>query len=116
MHRTFHAAVIDEVDSLLIDEARIPLILAGGELDEEIISRSVDPVVRRFLRGLDYTLDEYGRNISLTDAGIRVVEAALGCGNLYTTQNLAIYTGVHNAILAHFLLHSRCILRGEETA
>jgi preprotein translocase subunit SecA len=62
-------------------------------------------VVRRFLRGLDYTLDEYSRNISLTDEGIRVVEAAMGCENLYAERNLALYTAVHNAIHAHFLLH-----------
>jgi len=104
VHREFHAAVIDEVDSLLIDEARIPLILAGGELDEEIVARRVDPLARRFLRGLDYTFDEFSRNIALTDEGVRVVETMLGCGNLFTDENLAIYTAVHNAIHAHYLL------------
>ncbi|HWC96453.1 MAG TPA: hypothetical protein VG456_06885 [Candidatus Sulfopaludibacter sp.] len=106
VHRIFNAAVIDEVDSLLIDEARIPLILAGGELDEEIVARRVDPLVRRFLRGLDYTIDEFSRNIALTDEGIQVVESVLGCGNLYMEPNLPIYTAVHNAIHAHYLL--RC--------
>src|SRR6202035_4646628 len=76
VHRPFHAAVIDEADSILIDEARIPLILAGGEEDEEAIARRADPLVRRFRRGLDFTLDEYGRNIALTDAGIRAAEDA----------------------------------------
>ncbi|SPE39130.1 Protein translocase subunit SecA 2 [Candidatus Sulfopaludibacter sp. SbA3] len=104
-HRAFDAAVIDEVDSILIDEARIPLILAGGEVDEEIIARRVDPVVRHFLLGLDYRLDEYGRNISLAEKGIRDLEAALGCGNLYEERNLALYTAIHNAIHANFLLH-----------
>jgi preprotein translocase subunit SecA len=105
VHRAFHAAVIDEVDSLLIDEARIPLILAGGEQDEEILARRVDPLVRKFLRGLDYTFDEFSRNISLTDEGIRVVESAMGCGNLFAEKDLTLYTAVHNAIHAHFLLH-----------
>src|SRR5271169_270531 len=74
VHRPFHAAVIDEADSILIDEARIPLVLAGGVVDEEVLARRADPLVRRFRRGLDFTLDEYGRNIALTDAGARAAE------------------------------------------
>ena len=104
VHRPFHAAVIDEADSILIDEARIPLILAGGEADEEVIARQVDLVARRFQRGVHFTLDEYGRNIALTDEGIRMVESAMRCGNLFAESNLELYTAVHNAIHAHDLL------------
>jgi len=104
VHRAFHAAVIDEADSILIDEARIPLILAGGEADEEVLARRVEPIVRRFVHGMHFTLDEYGRNIALSDAGIRAVESALGCSNLFAEPNLPLYTAVHNAIHAHFLL------------
>jgi preprotein translocase subunit SecA len=104
VHRLFHAAVIDEADSILIDEARIPLILAGGEVDEEVLARRVDPMVRRLQRGLHFTLDEYGRNIALTDAGIHLLEKALDCGNLYDAPNLSLYTAVHNGIHAHSLL------------
>ena len=104
VHRKVNAAVIDEADSILIDEARIPLVLAGGEVDEEVVARRVDPLVRRFLRGVHFTLDEYGRNIALTDEGIRVAEASLGLSNLYATVNLGWYTAIHNAIHAHFLL------------
>src|ERR1019366_4822716 len=81
VHRPFHAAVIDEADSILIDEARIPLVLAGGVVDEEMLARQVGPIVRRFHRGLHFTLEEHGRNIALADEGVRVAEAALGCGN-----------------------------------
>jgi preprotein translocase subunit SecA len=104
VHRPFHSAVIDEADSILIDEARIPLILAGGEAGEEVFARQVDPIVRRFHRGLHFTLDEYGRNISLADEGIRALEGVLGCGNLFAEANLPLYTAVHNAIHARFLL------------
>ena len=104
VHRPFHAALIDEVDSILIDEARIPLILAGGEVDEEVLARLADPVARRFQIGVHFTLDEYGRNIALTDEGIRVAENALRCANLFAEANLPIYTAVHNAIHAHRLL------------
>ena len=104
VHRPFHCAVIDEADSILIDEARIPLILAGGETGEEVFARRVDPIVRRFQRGPHFTLDEYGRNIALADEGIRAVESVLRCGNLLAERNLPLYTAVHNAIHAHFLL------------
>jgi preprotein translocase subunit SecA len=104
VHRPFHCAVIDEADSILIDEARIPLILAGGETGEEVFARRVDPIVRRFQRGPHFTLDEYGRNIALADEGIRAVESVLRCGNLFAERNLPLYTAVHNAIHAHFLL------------
>jgi preprotein translocase subunit SecA len=104
VHRPFHAAVIDEADSILIDEARIPLVLAGGEEDEEALARRAYSLVHRFRRGLDFTLDEYGRNIALTDAGARAAESYFHSGNLYAEQNLAIYTAVHNAIHAHALL------------
>ncbi len=104
VHRPFHAALIDEADSILIDEARIPLVLAGGEEDEEVLARRADPLARRFRRGLDYTLDEFGRNIALTDAGGQLAEQHFQCGNLYAEENLAIYTAIHNAIHAHALL------------
>ena len=104
VHRAFHAAVIDEADSILIDEARIPLVLAGGEADEEVLARVADPVARHFQQGVDFTLDEYGRNISLADEGIRAAELALHSGNLFAEHNLALYTALHNAIHAHFLL------------
>jgi len=105
VHRQFQAAVIDEADSILIDEARIPLVLAGGVVDEEVLARRVDPIVRRFQRGTHFTLDEFGRNIALADPGIHILERALQCGNLFAESNLALYSAVHNAIHAHFLLH-----------
>jgi preprotein translocase subunit SecA len=105
VHRPFQAAVIDEADSILIDESRIPLVLAGGAVDEEVLARRVDPIVRRFQRGAHFTLDEFGRNIALADPGIHVLERALECGNLFAEPNLALYSAVHNAIHAHFLLH-----------
>jgi preprotein translocase subunit SecA len=105
VHRPFQAAVIDEADSILIDESRIPLVLAGGAVDEEVLARRVDPIVRRFQRGAHFTLDEFGRNIALADGGIHILERALRCGNLFAESNLALYSAVHNAIHAHFLLH-----------
>lgn len=104
VHRSFYAAVIDEADSILIDEARIPMVLAGGELDEEAIARQVEPVVRGFRKDVHFTLDEFGRNIALADEGIRVVEETFHCGNLFDPGNLELYTAVSDAVHAQHLL------------
>ncbi len=104
VHREFKAAVIDEADSILIDEARIPLVIAGGATVAESLPYRVDSVTRNFQRGIHYTLDEYGRNIALTDAGSHKVEAAFRCGNIFTDENLALFSAVQDSIHAHALL------------
>ena len=104
VHRPFAVAVIDEADSLLIDEARVPLVIAGGESEQAPLVHRVDRLVRRFRRSFHYTLDEYGRNIGLTDAGIQAVENAFGCGNLFAEENLPLLAAVQNSLHAHALL------------
>jgi len=104
VHRPFATAVIDEADSILIDEARIPLVIAGGEADQEPLAYRVDRITRHFHRWLHYTLDEYSRNVALTDAGIRAVENAFGSGNLFDEENLALLTAVQDSVHAHALL------------
>jgi preprotein translocase subunit SecA len=104
VHRPFAAAVIDEADSILIDEARIPLVIAGGEANQEPLAYQVDRVTRHFRKFRHFTLDEYARNIALTDAGIRAVETSFGCGNLFTEENLALLTAVQDSLHAHELL------------
>jgi preprotein translocase subunit SecA len=104
VHRPFAAAVIDEADSILIDEARIPLVIAGGEAGEAPLAYQVDRVARFFRRGRHFTLDEYARNIALTDAGIHAIETSFGCGNLFAEQNLALLTAVQDSLHSHQLL------------
>ena len=104
VHRPFATAVIDEADSILIDEARIPLVIAGGEAGEQALAHQVDRVTRFFRRGRHFTLDEYARNIALTDAGIHAIEASFGCGNLFTEQNLPLLTAVQDSLHSHALL------------
>ena len=104
VQRPFATAVIDEADSILIDEARIPLVIAGGETGERPLAYQVDRITRFFRRGRHFTLDEYARNIALTDAGIRAIETSFGCGNLFEEQNLALLTAVQDSIHAHALL------------
>jgi preprotein translocase subunit SecA len=101
VHRPFSATVIDEADSLLIDEARIPLVIAGGESEQAGLLHRVDRLVRHFRRTFDYTLDEFGRNLALTDSGIQAVENAFQCGNLFAEENFPLLTAVQNALQAH---------------
>jgi len=104
VHRPFAVALVDEADSILIDEARAPLVIAGDQ-DEVQIAYRVDAVTRHFLRSLHYTLDENERNVVLTDAGIRAVEEAFGCGNLFDEENLGLHAAIQDSLHAHALLH-----------
>jgi preprotein translocase subunit SecA len=105
VHRPFACALVDEADSILIDEARIPLVIAGGELDETPLAYRVDAVTRGFRRFHHFTVDDHERNIVLTDAGIAAAEKAFGCGNLFLRQNLALLTALQDSLHAHALLH-----------
>ncbi len=104
VHRQFAAVLIDEADSILIDEARIPLVLAGGQASDAALVYRVDQVTRRFRRGTHYVLDKYSRSASLTDTGIHAVERAFGCANLFAEGNLPLFTAVQESLHAHALL------------
>ena len=104
VHRPFAVAVIDEADSLLIDEARVPLVIAGGESAQAPLVYRADSLVRRFRRSLHYSVDEYARNIGLTDAGIQAVENTFACTNLFAEENLPLLAAVQNSLHAHALL------------
>jgi len=105
VHRPFAAVLIDEADSILIDEARIPLVIAGGQSEHEPLAVRVDRLTRFFRRLRHFTIDEHGRNIALTDAGIHAVEKSFGCRNLFAEENIAVLTAVQDSIHAHALLH-----------
>ena len=104
VHRPFAAAVIDEADSILIDEARIPLVLAGGDESDSVLVYRVDTVTRHLRRGVHYAFDQFGRSVSLTDTGIHAVERALGCANLFAEGNLRLFTAIQDSLHAHALL------------
>jgi preprotein translocase subunit SecA len=104
VHRPFAVAVIDEADSILIDEARIPLVIAGGDASVESLPYRVEAITRHFRRGVHFTVDEHGRNIALTDHGAREAEQAFRCGNLYEGQNLNLLCAIQDSLHAHALL------------
>jgi preprotein translocase subunit SecA len=104
VQRPFAFAVIDEADSILIDEARIPLVIAGGIPDDPALAHRVDSIVTHLHPHAHYFVDEFARNVQLTDAGISLAERALGCGSLFDEHNLQILTAIQDALHAHALL------------
>ena len=87
VHRPFYAAVVDEADSILIDEARIPLVISGVEDRASWDARHVAGIVARLAEGRDYETDAERRNVFLTDAGILRAESLLGGARLYQAGN-----------------------------
>jgi preprotein translocase subunit SecA len=105
VHRPFAAALLDECDSILIDEARIPLVIAGGiPRDELPLALRADQLVRNYRRFQHYNVDEFGRNIALTDRGIRESERAFRCENLFDEENLGVLSAIQDALHAHAFL------------
>ncbi|WP_145812542.1 accessory Sec system translocase SecA2 [Kribbella amoyensis] len=96
-------ALVDEADSVLIDEARVPLVLAGATRSEEI-DDDVVQLVRTLRAGVDYEIDGDGRTVALTDKGTDFVEEHLGGIDLYADENLEKMTQVNVALHAEVLL------------
>jgi len=105
VHRPFHYAVVDEADSLMIDEARVPLVVAGSIGGFESNAPRLAALVASLRPGVHFDTDEYARDVELTEAGIEHVEQALGCGRLHRDPNYTLLTQLHCA------LHARVLLR-----
>ena len=96
-------AIVDEVDSILIDEARTPLIISGPSEDSTDLYYKVDNVVKGLKRDVDYTLDEKARQVDLSEDGTSKVEKALGLENLYDPTQLKYLHHVNQSLKAHSL-------------
>jgi len=105
VHRPFHYAIVDEADSILIDEARVPLIIAGATEDTIADAYRIAHVAQQLEKGSDFDFDEYARNFHLTENGLERVERLFNCRNLYAEQNLELLTRLNCAIHAETLLH-----------
>ena len=103
VQRDPHFAIIDEVDSILVDEARTPLIISGPASQDVEKYRIIDGVVPRLQAEIDYVVDEKSRSVNLTDAGVDQVELKLGIDNLYESHNMEILHHVNQALKAHTL-------------
>ncbi len=97
-------AIVDEVDSILIDEARVPMVLAGSVTSEQDPVHAADAVVRGLVARRDYEISEDGRTVALTEKGLKTVEAKLGGINLYDDEHVEELSAINVALHAHALL------------
>jgi len=96
-------AIVDEVDSILIDEARTPLIISGPAEQSAELYTKVDGIIPGLRKDIDYTVDEKAHSAILTDNGIERIEQRLGVGNLYNPANIQWLHHVSQALKAHTL-------------
>jgi preprotein translocase subunit SecA len=104
VHRPFHFLIVDEADSILIDEARVPLVIAGAVQDEATGLGRLAVLACNLRPDVDFDTDEYSRNINLTEEGTHRVERELAVGNLFAEENLGLLAAVRNAMHAEALL------------
>lgn len=100
----FNMALIDEADAVLIDEARVPLVIAGDLASDDRGSGRMSELVKALKANEDYETDNEERNVSLTDQGIARVEALLSCDNLFDAANTRQLTELYFALQAEVLL------------
>lgn len=103
VQRAYHFAIIDEVDSVLIDEAKTPLIIAGKMPANDELHRIAAMLAKRFKAEEDYDFDDETKATSLTDKGIEKVEAAFNVDNLYDLEHQTLYHYVIQAVRAHVM-------------
>ncbi|WNS45571.1 accessory Sec system translocase SecA2 [Paenibacillus sp. MMS20-IR301] len=105
VHRPFHYVIVDEADSLLLDEARVPLVISGEPGTVNHDSLLYAEVARQLQQLEHYDFDEFQRNIYLNEAGAAQAESILGCGNLYEMHNSQLLSSLNCALHAEALLH-----------
>ena len=103
VEKLFHFAIVDEVDSILIDEARTPLIISGPAEESTDLYYKVDQIIPKLRRDLDFTVDEKTRTVTLTEDGVPSVEKLLGIDNVYDPDQMHILHHVYQALRAHTL-------------
>ena len=101
--REFNYAIVDEVDSILIDEARTPLIISGPTNESTQLYTRVDAMVRRLQKDKHFTLDEKSRTVSIQEPGVAEAERFLGVTNLYDLANMEFVHATNTALKAHHL-------------
>jgi preprotein translocase subunit SecA len=103
VQRGHHFAIVDEVDSILIDEARTPLIISGPAEESTDKYYRIDKIIPKLIKEIDYTLDEKHRQATLTEEGVSKCEKLLGLGNLYDPDHMETIHHVYQALRAHTL-------------
>ena len=103
VQRGHQFAIVDEVDSILIDEARTPLIISGPSEESTDKYFKIDKIIPKLIKDIDYTLDEKHRTATLTEEGVSKCERLLGLGNLYDPAHMEIIHHVYQGLRAHTL-------------
>lgn len=106
VQRPLNFAIIDEVDSVLIDEARTPLIISGGVMKSANLYKEADRFVKTLKENEDYTIDEKTKDITLTDQGTAKGEKYFRIGNLYDIDHSALVHHVNQALKANYTMHN----------
>ncbi|TNE49742.1 MAG: preprotein translocase subunit SecA [Deltaproteobacteria bacterium] len=101
VQRPLNYCIIDEVDSILVDEARTPLIISGPKEDSTEMYRKVDAIMPKLSKGRHYTVDEKARTALLSDEGVERVQDLLNTPNLFDPKNVLLLHHVQQALLAH---------------
>ncbi len=105
VQRGHYYAVVDEIDSILIDESRTPLIIAGKAGDSENLYGTFAKIARQLARDTDFTVDEKHHAVQLTDEGITKAEKLLGISNIYTEKGIKYVHHLETAVRAEALYH-----------
>jgi preprotein translocase subunit SecA len=103
VQREHHFCIVDEVDSILIDEARTPLLISGPSEGDTRLYQVVDKVIPQLTKETHYTVDEKARSSVLTEEGIIKVQEILKIGNLYDVRNIEVLHHVNQSLRAHTL-------------
>ena len=103
VQRNLHYAIVDEVDSILVDEARTPLIISGPSEESTDKYAKIDRIIPRMVREEDYQIEEKTRTVALNEKGIKKAEQALAVDNLYDPSNVELVHHVNQALRAHAL-------------
>ena len=116
VQRGFHYAIIDEVDSILIDEARMPLIISGPSGDSQMFYEKFAEIVRGMKEGEDYAVDEKQKAIQITEEGMHKAEVALGLENIYTEGGIKYAHHLETAVRAQalFFKDKEYVVRDDE--
>ena len=104
VQREHHYAILDEVDSILIDEARTPLIISGPVQEKSSDYRKFNRVIPALKREEDYEIDEKNKLVTLTEAGVEKAEKKLNIDNLYSEENFKLNHQLNQALKAHTLM------------
>ena len=103
VQREYHYAIVDEVDSILIDEARTPLIISGPTEESTSLYYRIDKLVRRFHKDKHFQVDEKTRTVSILEDGVSESEKFLNVSNLYDLAHMELVHHINQSLKAHYL-------------